>query len=266
MKARSLAATILAAAATLLAGDARAAGRVTAINVTAAPASHTGACPMTITFPAKVTMNGPGSVIYKWERSDGATDTLSHPAIVFPAAGTREVTTTWTLGAAIPTFQPFNGWQKLQILRPNKMTSESGKFVLDCQNRLNNPPGGRPDLVPQLHTPMDGFVAVKNIGIGPAGPSRLLLTCQKLPATGVAGGGCPMPTAPLAAPWSSGPGRFWLDVPILAPGAVFSSTVPAWESLAFTPGTYQFTAIADFFTVVAESNEGNNTTMSSLTK
>jgi subtilase family serine protease len=75
-----------------------------------------------------------------------------------------------------------------------------------------------------------------------------------------------MSTAPVAPPWFSTSSGLVLDVPNLAPGAVFPSTVPFWASLVFSPGTYQFTATADFTFLVAESNEGNNTTMSSLTK
>ncbi|MFN8411985.1 MAG: NBR1-Ig-like domain-containing protein [Anaerolineales bacterium] len=52
------------------------------------------------TATANITANGPGSVTYYWKRSDGATDTTVHPPVVFAAAGTQSVNTTWSVSAA----------------------------------------------------------------------------------------------------------------------------------------------------------------------
>ena len=71
---------------------------VTAVSVSAVPTHSNGPCPAVIKFTAKISLNGPGRATYKWVRSDGGIDTLAHPPVVFPAAGTQVVTTTWTLG------------------------------------------------------------------------------------------------------------------------------------------------------------------------
>ena len=121
---------------------------------------------------------------------------------------------------------------------------------------------------------MDGWIEVRNIGAGPAGPSRLLLKCSRLVVGGPppSGGGCadlpPATTIPL--PWVSTPAGLELQVPNLAPagsaGDHFTATAPFWATLVWKPGTYDFLATADYTNVVAETNEGNNTKMSSLTK
>ncbi len=48
---------------------------------------------------AQITTNGAGSVAYHWVRSDGATDTEPHPDLVFSAAGTQSVNTSWNTTA-----------------------------------------------------------------------------------------------------------------------------------------------------------------------
>ncbi len=125
---------------------------------------------------------------------------------------------------------------------------------------------GLPDLVPAVPVPMNGVLAVKNGGICPAVPSKLLVDCRKEGYTG-GGGGCPEIPEKYKAMYSDPafPNSFILAVPALAPGAVFSHTVPFWASLPWTPGKYAFTGKADAAGAVAESNEGNNGFTSSLT-
>lgn len=67
--------------------------------VTSAPVTSGGTCGA-FTATANITTNGAGSVTYHWVRSDGATDTASHPAVVFALAGTQTVSTTWSASGA----------------------------------------------------------------------------------------------------------------------------------------------------------------------
>ena len=128
---------------------------------------------------------------------------------------------------------------------------------------------GLPDLISILPNPMSGVVIERNIGKCPAGPNKLTIVCRKegLTATG-AGGGCAQlpPTAgpePFHDP--AFPNALTINVPALAPGATYSFTIPFWGALHWNPGTYLFVAKADAANVVAESNEGNNVSNSTLT-
>jgi hypothetical protein len=275
MRMKAIGAAVALAA--LLSAGAQAAN-ITSVVVTATPNAYTGPCPVTINFKAAVTLDGPGHVTYKWLRSDSATDTLAHAPLVFAGPSTLYATTTWTLGAAVPLFQPFNGWQKIDLTLVNvnlthvvpnvHKVSGPANFKINCKG--NTPPGGggqgKPDLIPALHNPMDGWVEVRNMGTAPAGPSKLFIKCAK---DGVPDGhGCAdlPPATAIPAPWFRVPDGIVLEVPNLAPGTGFPATAPFWAALSWKPGKYTFTAIADYTNVVAESNEGNNTTTSTLSK
>jgi subtilase family serine protease len=56
-----------------------------------------------------------------------------------------------------------------------------------------------------------------------------------------------------------------VHVPPLAPGAAWTHTLPFWGTLKWTSGKYTFKAVADAANTVAESNETNNTSASTLT-
>jgi hypothetical protein len=72
-------------------------------------------------------VDSPGEVKYKWIRSDNANAPVQK--IVFKKPGSQVVKTTWTLGASGKTY---NGWQAVQILSPNAMTSNKAEFTLEC--------------------------------------------------------------------------------------------------------------------------------------
>src|SRR4030042_221936 len=61
------------------------------------PPSFAGACPKLLNFYATITVNGPCTVTYKWERSDNAMAPTN--SITFAAAGSQTVSTTWQIGA-----------------------------------------------------------------------------------------------------------------------------------------------------------------------
>jgi hypothetical protein len=97
---------------------------VTNVTASADPPSYTGACPKTFNFYGVITANGPGTVTYTWERSDGAlAPTYS---LTFPSAGSATVTDYWQLGASGP------HWERLHVFTPNEMVSNQANFTLTC--------------------------------------------------------------------------------------------------------------------------------------
>lgn len=139
------------------------------------------------------------------------------------------------------------------------------KYSLKCKTGEGQ--GKKPDLVPVLTNPMSGTVAVKNIGAGNAGPSKLVLTCKKVSVTAAAGGGkCADLSDKDKAPYNDPafPDAVTVKVPALAAGTSFSHTFPFWGGLVWKPGSYQITGKADAANAVAESNEANNTAVSTL--
>jgi hypothetical protein len=98
---------------------------VTSVTASVDPSSFIGACPKTFNFYAVITVNGPGTVTYRWERSDGASGTTK--SITFAAAGSQTVTDSWTIGIS------YSGWQVVHILTPNDSLSNQANFTLTCE-------------------------------------------------------------------------------------------------------------------------------------
>ncbi|MEO8055221.1 MAG: CARDB domain-containing protein [Acidobacteriota bacterium] len=285
MKMKSLASILLPAALAVAALPASALS-VTSVGLAVSPAASKGPCPVEFTFTGKVVLNGRGSFTYKWERGDGGIDSTAPHTATYDGVNPAIVKTTWTLGAAMPLFHPFDpakSTQTLHILTPTD-ASKTARFHLDCGPGRDNPNGptpgnptggpghpnpncdGKPDLVPVLHTPMDGWVQVKNVGDGNAGPSRLLIKCVKEGHTGPGGGCAELPASAIAPPFFSTPDALGLTVPAIACHGEFHATMPWWPNLKWAKGTYHFTATADVGNTVAESNEGNNQATSTLVK
>jgi hypothetical protein len=76
------------------------------------------------TATANITTNGAGSVTYHWVRSDGAVDGVAHPAVVYTAAGTQSVNTTWSVSA------PGTYWIDIYIDTPNNQ--QFGRATFTC--------------------------------------------------------------------------------------------------------------------------------------
>ncbi len=96
---------------------------VTGVTVNVNPGSA-NTCPAAFVFSASITANGPGVVVYRWERSDGSvTPVLS---LSFAGFGSQTVTTQWNLGS------PVSGWARLHILSPNEVTSNQAPITLTC--------------------------------------------------------------------------------------------------------------------------------------
>lgn len=91
---------------------------VTSVNM-----SVSGGCG-NFQIKADVTTNGAGTVTYKWVRSDGATDTATHPDLVFDSAGTKSVTTSWSTTAS------GSKWMDIYIDNPNHQ--QFGRANFSC--------------------------------------------------------------------------------------------------------------------------------------
>ena len=112
--------------------NASAASRVVSVTLRAERLAITNRCPTTVDFRGSITMNARGMVRYTFERSDGATAPVY--TLFFPSAGTKEVSTTWTLGRS------YSGYEKLRVLAPNSMESGEARFNLNCGGVLIDPP------------------------------------------------------------------------------------------------------------------------------
>jgi hypothetical protein len=79
------------------------------------PQTYTGACPIKVRFPSRITVaGGAGTVTWLWESSDG--DRSPEQKTIFDRPGTADVSSSWTFDE---TPGP-NGYayQSIQILDP----------------------------------------------------------------------------------------------------------------------------------------------------
>ena len=103
----------------------RAGFAVTAVVATTNRSTYTGPCPNTLTGGAKMTANGPGTVKYRWERSDGTQSDLR--TLAFEAAGEKSVTNyDWRISSS------GSYWMRVHILEPNDLSSNKGEAVFTC--------------------------------------------------------------------------------------------------------------------------------------
>lgn len=100
--------------------------KVTNVTAQAIPPSYTGVCPKTFNFSADITVDGPCTVTYRWERSDGATGPVVN--LVFSAAGTKTVTNSWQLIVGLNVTY----WERVSILTPLPMMSNQAAFTFTC--------------------------------------------------------------------------------------------------------------------------------------
>jgi hypothetical protein len=116
-----------------------------------------------------------------------------------------------------------------------------------------------PDLVPVLHSPMNGEIRVKNIGNGPADPTKLTLDCVKVDAP-FQMHSCPNLPISVAPTYfdPAFPNNATIKVPALAPGAVFTHKISFWDVSNWPKGKYKFTVTVDAAHELNESNSTNN--------
>ena len=98
---------------------------VTLVSVNANPTSFTGTCPHTFHFNGTIRVNAPGTVTYRWERSDGTSDTRT---MQFSAAGDKTIESGDFKSGSSGTF-----WARLHVLTPNDKTSNQATFTLTCK-------------------------------------------------------------------------------------------------------------------------------------
>jgi dipeptidyl aminopeptidase/acylaminoacyl peptidase len=98
---------------------------VTQLAVSVSPAVFKGVCPQQFEFSALVTVNQPGTLSYRWERSDGASGPTQN--LDFSATElTKTTKITWKLGAA------GSHWMAFHILTPFSLLSNQAIFTLTC--------------------------------------------------------------------------------------------------------------------------------------
>ena len=93
-------------------------------SLTATPASYSGPCPTTITFNGKITSPAPGTITYKYLRSDGGI--APEQTLTFPSAGSQAVSTTWHSGEG-------EGWKQIQVLSPKSVLSNQANVIIQCR-------------------------------------------------------------------------------------------------------------------------------------
>ncbi|HEY6072597.1 MAG TPA: NBR1-Ig-like domain-containing protein [Anaerolineales bacterium] len=91
--------------------------------VTSVTFTTSGSCG-SFTATANITVNGAGIVTYKWLRSDGATDTITHDPLEFTSAGTKSVSQSWSTTAS------GSKWIDIYIDKPNHQ--QFGRATFTC--------------------------------------------------------------------------------------------------------------------------------------
>ena len=92
-----------------------------------APREYTEPRGWTFNFTGSITMNGSGTVTYRWERSDGVTK--ASQVLTFTSAGTQTITDQW---ASLP-ITITNGWQRIHVGSPNDLFSNQATFTNNCK-------------------------------------------------------------------------------------------------------------------------------------
>ena len=113
----------------LLAAAPAAQAAISSVTLAATRAEYAGDCPAKAVFNGAITVTAPTTVTYVFTRSDGATDTVTK-TLVFSAAGSKPVSTSWTLGG--PSLPHISGWQAVKILSPVVMESAHANFKVAC--------------------------------------------------------------------------------------------------------------------------------------
>lgn len=90
--------------------------------------SFTGKCSKQFDFTGEIKATGAMTVTYTWLRSDGAT--APEKTLEFDAAGSKTVSTSWTLGADGNTYEGL--WQQIKVTAPTEMLSNKAEFDLVC--------------------------------------------------------------------------------------------------------------------------------------
>jgi hypothetical protein len=105
---------------------------VTKAYLEADPVEYVGHCPTTIRFYGTITGNGPGEVLYTFQRSDGSY--VAEPKIEYYDVGSHAVQMSWTVGNYYSPTKQYDGWAQISISSPNAFASNKAKFSVACKN------------------------------------------------------------------------------------------------------------------------------------
>ena len=116
----------------------------------------------------------------------------------------------------------------------------------------------QPDLIVKFST-SNGRVHLRNEGNKTSKPSLVTIVCTKISGAG----SCPDPDPKLVKKYENPafPNAATVKFGGIKGGKAKNHLLKFWPALAFAPGKYRFTLIADASGTNAESNEGNNTTV-----
>ncbi len=108
------------------AGDSAQYGHITEMALRATPGNYGGACPVTINFHGLIRVDGPNTVIYAIQRSDGAKGE-GRQTLHFAGAGSKPVHFTWRVGRP---GENFHGWAQIGS---GNMRSDKAEFEIHCR-------------------------------------------------------------------------------------------------------------------------------------
>jgi hypothetical protein len=108
-------------------------GKVTSVVAKIDPSSYTGKCFTPIKWSATITVDGPCTVTYYWEASDGSKFPVE--TAVFSAAGTQTFSRVEL--CQTPNFIPgtksqWSGWLRVNILTPIPKSSNQAPLTITC--------------------------------------------------------------------------------------------------------------------------------------
>ena len=106
--------------------------RVTKAYLEADPVEFVGHCPTTVKFYGTITVNGPGSVLYSFKRSDGTY--VAEPKLVFSDAGSHPVQMSWKVGNYYAPTHVYAQWAEISVAQPTMLASNKATFSVTCKN------------------------------------------------------------------------------------------------------------------------------------
>ena len=192
---------------------------VTGVTANTDPATFTGACPKTFTFSAAITANGPGTVTYRWERSDGGSSDVQ--SITFNAAGTKTIMLQWELSTSS------SGWYRVHVLTPNNAVSNQAYYTLNCSG-ASLVTGIVIGVDPNTYTGACPATVNFWATITTSGPGTVTYTWERSD-----GGTAPVQSITFAAAgaqmvnttWLRGGGTGWQRLHVLTPGDAVSNQI-----------------------------------------
>lgn len=106
--------------------------RATKAYLEADPTEYVGHCPTTVKFYGTISVNGPGSVLYTFQRSDGSY--VAELKLVYYDAGSHPVQMSWQVGNYYAATRVYNEWAEISVSQPNALTSHKARFSITCKN------------------------------------------------------------------------------------------------------------------------------------